>query len=147
MAVAHLCLVRRMLRIVSWLIIVAAVFNVASAQVVEKRGSVTYSASEWSSGDKSHIVPKPAGGMGSFLSHLDYPAALRRRHVAGTMRVRVSLDAAGGVQTVEVLTSVHPSLDAIVLRAVRHTRWTPARRDGKPIPCAFVFPVTFKRDA
>src|SRR5437667_12060210 len=41
------------------------------------------------------VAPAPAEGMHSFISRLDYPAELRRRRVTGTMRVSVTLDAAG----------------------------------------------------
>ncbi len=64
------------------------------------------------------VAPAPAEGMHSFISRLDYPAELRRRRVTGTMRVSVTLDAAGQVQDVNVIQSVHPSLDRIVTSAI-----------------------------
>jgi protein TonB len=74
---------------------------------------------------------------------LEYPLELRRKHVAGTVWVDVSLDATGHLLYARVTRSVHPILDAIVLRAVRETRWKPAVKAGKAIPMIFHFPVTF----
>ncbi len=91
---------------------------------------------------KVDIAPQPVGGMAAFVSRL-YPPDLRRRHVAGVMRVRVSLDAAGHVLSAQVVKPLDPEFDAIVLRAVRHTQWRPAMRAGKPIPITLRFPITF----
>lgn len=90
------------------------------------------------------VAPAPAEGMHSFISRLDYPAELRRRRVTGTMRVSVTLDAAGQVQDVKVIQSVHPSLDRIVTSAIRKTRWTPALKHGVPIAAKISFRLTFK---
>lgn len=92
---------------------------------------------------KVDIAPQPVGGMAAFVSRL-YPPDLRRRHVAGVMRVRVSLDAAGHVLSAQVVQSLDPVFDTIVLRAIRHTRWKPAIRAGKPVPTTFRFPITFR---
>jgi protein TonB len=122
----------------------------AEPQVVEKRGPVTYHSGEWSGSDSKHTVdakPQPVGGMAAFLARLDYPADLRRQGITGTMQIRVALDAAGRVASAEVTHSVHPKLDAIVLRAVRETRWRPAMKGGKPVSWKFTFPVTFTRNA
>jgi protein TonB len=122
----------------------------AESDVVEKRGSVTYHSGDWSESDPKHTVdakPQPVGGMAAFLARLDYPADLRRKGITGTMQVRVALDAAGRVASAEVIHSVHPKLDAIVLRAVRETRWRPAMKGGKAVPWKFKFPVTFTRTA
>ena len=130
---------------------VAALSSICAApQVVEKRGAVTYSAEDWSHADTRHTVDvgaQPVGGMKAFVSRLDYPASLRQQHVTGVVRVRVSLDAAGYVLSAQIVHSLHPMLDAIVLRAVRQAQWKPAIRRGKSVAWTFTFPVTFMRNA
>jgi TonB family protein len=114
---------------------------------IEKRGGVTYSAEDWShSIDPRHtvdVIAQPAGGMQPFVSRLDYPAALRQQHVTGVVIAQVSLDARGRLLAAKIVQSVHPTLDAIVLQAVRQAQWKPAARGGKPVPWTFRFPVTF----
>ena len=55
------------------------------------------------------------------------------------------MDAHGHIISAQILHAADPTLDAIVLRAVRETRWTPATRNGKPVAWKFSFPVTFTR--
>jgi len=122
----------------------------AAPQAIEKRGAVTYSAEDWSHSDPLHGVDVPAqpvGGMKAFLARLDYPVWLRQQHVGGVVKVRVSLDAAGHVLSVSIIQSVHPTLDAIVLAAVRQTQWKPAMKGGRAVAYTFRFPVTFSRHA
>jgi TonB family protein len=116
------------------------------AKFVERRENVTYSAYDWSLGDlqgKVDVAPQVKGGMSALTSHLAYPPGLRRRHITGVVRVRVSLDATGRLLSAQIVQSANPALDAIVLRAVREVTWTPAIRAGKPVPCTFRFPITF----
>jgi len=122
----------------------------SNTQYIERRNHVTYSSTDWAHSDMRGLAGTPAqpeGGMRAFVSRLDYPANLRRRHVAGVMTVQVSLDANGRVVSAKVLQSVHPQLDAIVLRAVHETRWKTATRAGKPVAFKFKFPVTFREGA
>ncbi len=90
------------------------------------------------------VPPVPAGGMHAFISRLDYPADLRRRRVGGTMRVSITVDAAGQLQDVRVIQSVDPSLDRVVISAIRKTRWAPALKHGVPIAAKASFPLIFK---
>lgn len=113
-----------------------------TSQPIEKRGRVSYSADDW-----AHCPTQPVGGMKALVSRLDYPASVRQQNITGAVKVRVSLDATGRLLSAEIIQSVHPTLDAIVLRAVRQTQWKPAMKAGKNVPCTFKFPVTFTRHA
>jgi TonB family protein len=147
-AVAQLRLVRRMKRdllLSLSLVIVLGAKLCGQPSPVEKRSGVTYSAYDWSH-DARHsfdVPPQPVGGMKALISRLDYPAALRKRHVEGVVRVQVSLDAAGHILSAQILKSADPTLDGIVLGAVRRSPWKPAMKAGKRVPCTFSFPVTF----
>jgi TonB family protein len=110
----------------------------------QARGDVKYYSNDWSNfqmrnGDEA---PYPVGGMKAYLDRLDYPREYA--HIRGTVIVHVSLDASGRVLSAWVSQSLHPVLDSIVLRAVRETRWEPARRGGQAVPLTFHFPTTFK---
>jgi TonB family protein len=117
-------------------------------ELMEKRDGVTYTVwNNWSRPEAGQIVdvpPEPKGGMEAFVSRLDYPASLRRQRVTGTILVRVSLDSGGHVLAADILKSLNPTLDNIVLRAVRNVPWTPAMKGGKSVPYKFKFPLTFR---
>ena len=48
--------------------------------------------------------------------------------------VRVQISAEGKVTSVEILKSVHPAYDQLLLRAARGWTYEPAKKDGTPIP-------------
>jgi TonB family protein len=62
--------------------------------------------------------------MKAFVARLDYPETLRRQHVTGVVRVNVALNASGHILSAQIIKSAHPTLDAIVLRAVRQTQFS-----------------------
>ena len=51
----------------------------------------------------------------------------------------------GSISNVKVVRSVHPLLDAEAMRVVNSMpKWTPGKRDGKPVRVKFNIPVQFK---
>jgi TonB family protein len=89
------------------------------------------------------VAAAPQQGMAVFIANLRYPIALRYNKVRGEVKVLVSLHSAGRVLDVRLVRSVHPVLDRMVVQAVYHTRWSPAQKDGVPIPLRFYLPVNF----
>ena len=66
----------------------------------------------------------------------------------GTTRVWLNIDAEGIVRSVEIAEgSGNAELDAIVLRVVRHLRYEPARRDGRPVEARIPHSVTLLGEA
>ena len=68
-----------------------------------------------------------------------YPDSLRARGVGGQAVVQAYVDAEGQALAVEVVESVHPALDAMVMRKAATTRYNPAwvveeNRAGRAIP-------------
>lgn len=55
-----------------------------------------------------------------------YPDSLRAAGVAGRVKMQLRLDDEGVPQAVQVIESVHPTLDALALRAATQMRWQPA---------------------
>ena len=114
---------------------------------VEHRSDATYSYSDWDKLPPERLYdtpPTPAGGMHAFISQLRYPSELRRRHTGGTVRVMVSVDAAGHLLEAKVLQSAGAELDRLVLDAVHRTRWSPATKNHAPVGVKVSFPITFK---
>lgn len=63
-----------------------------------------------------------------------YPDSLRAAGVSGGVKMQVYLDETGAPLAIKTIESVHPTLDAIALRATTEKRWRPATLDGEPIP-------------
>lgn len=76
-----------------------------------------------------------------------YPDSLRARQIGGPVKMQVYLDAEGVPQAIKLLESIHPTLDAIALRATTEMRWRPAYLIGKgrwsAIPAWARFSVRF----
>lgn len=56
---------------------------------------------------------------------ITYPDSLRRADVTGTVRLQMHIDTSGTVDAIEVVESVHPTLDAIAMAAATKTKWEP----------------------
>lgn len=75
----------------------------------------------------------------------EYPLSAIERRVEGTVLLRVHVGRDGSVARVEIArSSGHRVLDAEAVRAVRHWRFVPATRTGKPIATTVRLPVRFE---
>jgi TonB family protein len=76
--------------------------------------------------------------------HLKYPKDAKAAHIDGTVKVKFVVGSNGGVQEVEVLQGVYPSLDAEAVRVVKSSpKWKPGIKDGKPVRVTYTLPVIF----
>lgn len=74
---------------------------------------------------------------------LRYPPAARRRSVAGTVHLEITLDPAGRVREARVVRSAHPLLDEAALESVRALGPEPFPPDLPPRPLRVRLPVVF----
>jgi len=80
--------------------------------------------------------------------NIPYPDSLRRdEDASGEVQLQVHIDTSGVVDAVEAIRTVHPTLDAIAMKAATETTWEPAYelRDGDwvPVPSWARFSVPF----
>lgn len=74
-----------------------------------------------------------------------YPAVSKRLREAGTVLLRVSLDAAGEVRDINVhTTSAYQRLDQAAMEAVRQWRFVPASRGQQSVASTVLVPIEFK---
>jgi periplasmic protein TonB len=96
--------------------------------------------------------PAPVEPPRADLAYLDnpaprYPALSRRQGEQGRVLLRVRVNAAGGVEAVEVrASSGFERLDAAALEAVRHWRFVPARRGREALEGWALVPIDFHLD-
>ena len=88
---------------------------------------------------------KGADAFSAWVSaHLKYPKDAKAARIDGTVKVKFVVGSNGGVQEVEVLQGVFPSLDAEAVRVVRSSpKWKPGIKDGKPCRVTYTLPVIF----
>lgn len=90
--------------------------------------------------------------MIKFLSeNVKYPedvlqANEKGANIHGRVYVKFVVEKDGSISDVEVVRSVHPSLDAESVRVVKlmSGKWTPATERGKPVRSMFTLPFVFK---
>ena len=76
-----------------------------------------------------------------------YPAVSRRMAEEGTVLLSVHILANGRVDEVKLKrSSGFPRLDDSAMKTVRHWRYVPAKRNGKPIPYWYAQPIRFSLD-
>lgn len=87
--------------------------------------------------------------MQYIYNNLKYPADARDDGVEGNVIVQFIINKKGRMEDINIVRSVHPSLDAEVLRIARQMKemekgWIPGRQKGEAVKVEFNLPVKFK---
>jgi protein TonB len=81
------------------------------------------------------------------LDNLTYPNRARRKGIQGKVLVQFVVERDGSVSNVEVLRSVHKSLDKRALKVVQTLpAFRPGEQGGKPVRVSYMIPVNFALD-
>ena len=76
--------------------------------------------------------------------NLKYPKDARDAHVEGAVKLQFTVGTNGGVQEVQILKGVYPSLDNEALRVIRSSpKWKPGIKDGKPVRVTYTYTINF----
>ena len=95
-------------------------------------------------------MPEFPGGMGELMTYLGenikYPSKAKENQWEGRTICQFVVEKDGSISDVEVVRSVHPSLDAESVRVVKlmSGKWTPATEREKPVRSKFTLPFVFK---
>ncbi|MEY2933777.1 MAG: hypothetical protein RL033_4526 [Pseudomonadota bacterium] len=74
-----------------------------------------------------------------------YPATLKAQGVEGDVMVSVSIDASGRVTGVSIVqSSGQPEFDRAAQQAAQEERFSPALRDGQPVPFTLTYSYRFR---
>jgi TonB family protein len=74
----------------------------------------------------------------------EYSEEARKAKLSGTAVLAVAINENGGVDDVEVVRHLEPSLDQKAIDAVKQWQFAPATKDGKPVAVQLNVDVTFK---
>ena len=76
----------------------------------------------------------------------EYPESERQRGTEGTVSLKLLIGRDGKVHEAKIERHVSPVFDSIAIQAVKHSVFSPAKREGKPVAVWYYFPVRFKID-
>ena len=74
----------------------------------------------------------------------EYSEAARKAKLDGTAVLAVAINEKGGVDDVEVVRHLEPSLDQKAIDAIKQWEFAPATKDGKPVAVQINVDVTFR---
>jgi TonB family protein len=89
-------------------------------------------------------APTVDGGVRGLLRKLDYPESAREKRIRGKVWVGFIISPDGEPTHVEVVDSVHPTLDREALLTMKRANFTPGKMAGTPVPVKGVVPFTFR---
>jgi len=81
------------------------------------------------------------------VSPVEYPTALREQGIEGRVLLRLYADSQGTLvaeSTKVAESSGYPALDSAAMAGATKLRFSPARRNGRPVAGAFLQPVHFR---
>jgi len=89
-------------------------------------------------------MPMPIGDTDFVEAHKDYPADAKRLGVEGQVKVRLVVDAEGGVASRRLVTRLGHGLDQLAMRLARKLRFRPAiDNSDRPVAAVVVWTFTF----
>ena len=96
--------------------------------------------------DEMPSFPGGLNGLMTFLAqNMVYPVTAQENGVQGRVTVSFVVETDGSITDVEVARSVDPFLDREAMRIVKAMpKWTPGKKDGKPVRVKYTVPVVFR---
>ncbi|TYK64986.1 energy transducer TonB [Colwellia echini] len=83
-------------------------------------------------------------GLPSLLTPLKikFPKSLERRGIERVLiKLDVVIDEQGKLTLVSIITNPHPELKPGIMRLLRNTRFSPPKKDNKPVRARFIWPI------
>lgn len=74
----------------------------------------------------------------------EYSEPARKAKIQGTVMLALAINAEGTVNAVKVVCSLEPGLDQNAADAAKKWKFTPAIKDGKPVPIQIEVSTTFR---
>ena len=122
---------------------VSRAYVASPSDMVYNAGTVSLETGRMVGQEARVSLPVMVGGVEDFLGRLDYPIVARDAGLRGEVLVEAVIDEQGRVETATVSRSPSEVLSIAALRAVRGTRFRPARRAGLPVRVRLTIPVPF----
>lgn len=105
-------------------------------------GTATASGREPTPLDRPFGSPDGPGFQHQVLP--DYPATARRRGREGVVLLRLTISETGQLSRVELLQDPGHGFASAALEAIKRSRFTPARENGRPVAVRTTLPIRFQ---
>lgn len=89
-------------------------------------------------------MPTPVGGISAIASKVVYPEIAKRAGIEGRVFVKALIDTNGNVIETEVIKGLGAGIDESAQNAVKASKFTPGKIDGKPVKVQVTVPLLFK---
>ena len=89
-------------------------------------------------------MPEPIGGLYAIQSKIRYPEEAKRNGVEGKVFIQAFIDETGNVVEAKVIKRAGYGLDRAAWLAVKQTKFSPGKKDGKPVKVQISIPIVFK---
>lgn len=89
-------------------------------------------------------MPEPIGGLYAIQSKIKYPEEAKRNGIEGKVFILAFIDEKGNVANAKVIKGAGSGLDEAALDAVKQTKFTPGKQEGKPVKVQVSIPIVFK---
>lgn len=93
---------------------------------------------------KVEEMPEPIGGLYAIQSKIKYPEEAKRDGIEGKVFIQAFIDETGNVVEAKVIKGVEQGLDEVALDAVKQTKFSPGKQNGKPVKVQISIPIVFK---
>lgn len=89
--------------------------------------------------------PQPVGGYPALAQNLVYPEIARKAGIEGRVVVWLQIDETGEIIQTQIQKSLGPNgCDEAAVSALKSVKWTPAKKDDKPVTVWIAAPIDFK---
>jgi TonB family protein len=89
-------------------------------------------------------MPEPIGGLYSIQSKIKYPESAKSAGIEGKVFIQAFIDEDGNVVEAKVIKGIGSGCDDAALDAVKQTKFTPGKQNGKPVKVQISIPIVFK---
>ena len=92
----------------------------------------------------AQIMPEPKDGLQSIYSKIKYPSDAQKAGIEGKVYLLIYINENGDVDDVKVLKGLGAGCDEAATAAIKDTKFTPGKDNGKAIKVKLSLPITFK---
>lgn len=91
-------------------------------------------------------MPEPIGGIKAIQSNLIYPVDAKEQGIEGKVYVLAYINENGVVEKTKIIKGPGYGMDEAAADAVRKTKFTPGKQDGKTVKVEVSIPIIFHLD-
>lgn len=89
-------------------------------------------------------MPQPVGGMKSIQEKIIYPLSAKQSGIEGKVFLTAYINEMGNVVSVKISRGFDKECDEAAMQALLQTKFTPGKKNGKPVKVQVTIPIVFK---